>query len=51
MDSTNFDPITLNESINNQLYDTDPDIQFYLDTQYIGNTNCDYCIENTFNDK
>ena len=51
MDDINFDPFTLNESINNQLYDTDPDIQYYLDTQYIGNTNCDYFIEDTFNDK
>ena len=51
MDNINFDPFTLNESINNQLYDTNPDIQFYLDTQYIGSTICDYFIEDTFNDK
>ena len=51
MDNTSFDPFTLNESLNNQLYDTDPDIQLYLDTQYIGNTNCDSFNEDTLNDK
>ena len=50
MENNKFYLFTLNASINNQLHDTDPDIQFYLDTQYIGNTNCDYFID-TLNDK
>lgn len=49
IDNLYFDPFTLNESTKTPLYDTDPDIQFYLDTQYIRNSDCDYFIEDTFN--
>ena len=49
MNSQIFYPFEINEFINTSLAETDPDIQFYSENNYIRNSNCDYYLEETFN--
>ena len=41
-------PIEINDEFDTPLTEIDPDMQFYLESNYIKNTKCDYYIEHTF---
>ena len=43
-----FIPFEINDESDTPLTEIDPDMQFYLESKYIKNTNCDYYIEDTF---
>ena len=43
-----FIPIEINDEFDTPLTEIGPDMQFYLESNYIKNTKCDYYIEDTF---
>ena len=43
-----FVPFEINDEFDTPLAERDPDMQFYLESNYIKNTKCDYYIEDTF---
>ena len=43
-----FIPFEINDEFDTPLTEIDPDMQFYLESNYIKNTKCDYYIEDTF---
>ena len=43
-----FVPFEINEQFDTPLIEIDPDMQFYLESNYIKNTKCDYYLEHTF---
>ena len=43
-----FIPFEINYQSDTPLTEIDPDMQFYLETNYIKNTKCDYYMEDTF---
>ena len=43
-----FVPFEINDEFDTPLTEIDPDMQFYLESNYIKNTKCDYYIEDTF---
>ena len=43
-----FVPFEINDEFDFPLTEIDPDMQFYLKSNYIKNTKCDYYIEDTF---
>ena len=43
-----FIPFEINDQSDTPLTEIDPDLQFYLETNYIRNTKCDYYMEDTF---
>ena len=49
MNSHIFFPFDSNETINTPLAETDPDVQFYSENNYIRNSNCDYYPGEMFN--
>ena len=51
IDKVIFNPFEVNDQIETPLTDIDPDFQFYVDSQYIQSTKCDYYLEDTFNKK
>ena len=48
IDKVIFNPFEINEEFETPLTDVDPDYQFYVDSQYIQSTKCDYYIEDKF---
>ena len=44
-----FCPFEINEEMNLPLNDIDPDYQYYSDTNYASNINCEYHTEESFN--
>ena len=48
MNTNVFIPFEINESTNTPFTEMDPDIQFYSNTHYSPNTQCEYFIEDTF---
>ena len=49
MNSQNFFPFEINGIINTPLAETDPDMQCYCENYYIRLSNCDYYLEEMFN--
>ena len=49
MNSQIFFPLEINETINTPLAKTYPNMQFYSENNYIGNSNCGYYLEEVFN--
>ena len=45
---TVFIPFEVNDQSDTPLTEMDPDMQFYLETNYIKDTMCDYYMEDTF---
>ena len=43
-----FVPFEINDEFDTPLTEIDPDMQFYLESNYIKNTRCDYYIKDTF---
>ena len=43
-----FIPFEINDEFDTPLTEIDPHMQFYLESNYIKNTKCDYYIEDTF---
>ena len=43
-----FIPFEINDQPDTPLAEIDPDMQYYLETNYIKNTKCDYYMEDTF---
>ena len=43
-----FCPFEINQGIETLLTEVDPDIRFYSDCYYIKNLNCDYYLEEKF---
>ena len=43
-----FVPCEINDEFDTPLAERDPDMQFYLESNHIKNTKCDYYIEDTF---
>ena len=43
-----FVPFEINGEFDTPLAERDPDMQFYLESNYIKKTKCDYYIEDTF---
>ena len=48
MNKKMFIPFEINDQSDTPLTEIDPDLQFYLETNYIRNTKCDYYMEDTF---
>ena len=45
-----FVPFEINQDSNTPFSEIDTDLQFYTESNYIQNTNCDYYLEDSFND-
>ena len=50
MNSQTFFPFEINGIINTPLAETDPDMQLCCENYYIRHSNCDYYLEELFND-
>ena len=50
MNSRVFVPFEINQDSNTPFTEIDPDLQFYTESNYMHNMNCDYYLEDTFND-
>ena len=48
MNQKAFIPFEINDQSDTPLTEIDPDMQFYLESNYIKNTKCDYYMEDTF---
>ena len=48
IDEMIFNPFEINDQVDTPLTEIDPDLQFYVESQYVQSTNCDYYIEENF---
>ena len=50
MNSRVFVPFEINQELNTRVSDFDPDLQLYIETNYLQNMKYDYCLEDSFSD-